>query len=286
MPRMLRFLEFLAARGVLAALQAVPHDAALRLARGFARQVCALDRPHRERAMEHLRLAYGDTMRNGRALEITRGVFETIARHVVNTLHAPRRGDHKFELRNPENIMTPYHKGKGIIFVSAHLGSFTMLCLLPKIMGFRAASIMKRQKNDQLLAWVADYLEKSFGVEIVLKTEARDQVPGLLRKGRVMGFFADQHPRGGGSPATFFSRPIDAAVGPAIYAKRCGSAIVVVTTTDRPDGTHVVNFDGPISTEGKLREINQRWVTVLEKRIREHPDQWMWMHRRWRETTP
>jgi lauroyl/myristoyl acyltransferase len=49
---------------------------------------------------------------------------------------------------------------------------------------------------------------------------------------------------------------------------------------------HVVRFDGPVSTDGSHEEISQRWLAILEARIREHPEQWMWMHRRWRDLAP
>ena len=58
--------------------------------------------------------------------------------------------------------------------------------------------------------------------------------------------------------------------------------MIVVPPPAAPDGAVVCRFDGPIPASGTLADISQRWLDVLEARIREHPEQWMWMHRRWR----
>ncbi|MBV8879681.1 MAG: hypothetical protein JO332_06955, partial [Planctomycetaceae bacterium] len=57
---------------------------------------------------------------------------------------------------------------------------------------------------------------------------------------------------------------------------------VVLTLNSKPDGTHVVHVDD-VATGGSLSDLSQRWMSVLENRIREHPEQWMWMHRRWKD---
>jgi len=116
-----------------------------------------------------------------------------------------------------------------------------------------------------------------------VKSEALEKTPSRLRAGRVVLFYADQHPIAGGVPATFFSRPVEAATGPALFARRYRAPLVVVTASVASDGTQDVRFDGPVSTEGSLSEISQRWLDLIESRVREHPEQWLWMHRRWRE---
>ena len=97
------------------------------------------------------------------------------------------------------------------------------------------------------------------------------------------GFFADQHPRKGGFPALFFGHKITASAGPTVYAKRFGSPILVFTAVYEPDGTVILRFDGPVSPEGTNEVVSQRWIDLLEARIRKYPGQWTWMHRRWRD---
>ena len=143
--------------------------------------------------------------------------------------------------------------------------------------------LLKRQHNEWTLRWFQESLERWYGLEGIVKSEALEKTPSRLRAGRVVLFYADQHPIAGGVPATFFSRPVEAATGPALFARRYRAPLVVVTASVASDGTQDVRFDGPVSTEGSLSEISQRWLDLIESRVREHPEQWLWMHRRWRE---
>jgi lauroyl/myristoyl acyltransferase len=59
--------------------------------------------------------------------------------------------------------------------------------------------------------------------------------------------------------------------------------MVVLTIAAEPGGGLVARFDGPVDTSGTAEEVSQRWLDLLEARIREAPGQWMWMHRRWRD---
>jgi KDO2-lipid IV(A) lauroyltransferase len=144
------------------------------------------------------------------------------------------------------------------------------------------ASIIKRQRNSRVIDWARGFLKRRFDMDVILKTEAADEVLGYLRSGSLVGFFADQHPRTGGHTADFFGRPVEVAPGPAIFAKRYRVPLVVLTCVSRPGGTHVVTADGPVDSAGSLEDISRRWMAIIEARIREHPEQWMWMHRRWR----
>jgi lauroyl/myristoyl acyltransferase len=162
------------------------------------------------------------------------------------------------------------------------MGSFARMVAVPRLLGMKGAAIMKRQRNWLLLDWARGFLKRRFDLDIILKTEARDEVQDHLQSGSLVGFFADQHPRTGGYTAEFFGRPVEVAPGPAIYAKRYHAPMVVLTCVSLPDGTHAVQCDGPIDPRGSLAEVTRRWMAIIETRIREHPEQWMWMHRRWR----
>ncbi len=282
---MFRLLEYLAVRGAFAALQAMPACACRAFARALGGAVHALDARHRTRTVEHLRYAFGDALANGQAEELARRVFDTVARHTADFVHLPRRRDVPIRLENVEILHRAREGGRGVVAVSAHLGSFSLLGRVAKALGVPSAVVLKRQKNPRLLAWVRASVERHFGVEVVLKPDAPRAAPGILRAGKVLVLYADQHPIAGGVPATFFGRPVEAAAGPAVFAKRYRCPLIVVTLHAAPDG-HVVRFDGPVSTEGSLAEISQRWLDLLEARIREHPDQWTWTHRRWRAERP
>jgi KDO2-lipid IV(A) lauroyltransferase len=245
----------------------------------MGRLVYALDSRHRRRTVEHLRMGLGGALAKGQAEALARGVFDTVARHAAEFL---RRGRSPIRLENVEILRRAREGGKGVVAVSAHLGSFSLLGRVARELGVPSAVVLKRQKNRHLLGWIRGEIERRFGVEVVLKPEAARDCPEALRRGRVLVLFADQHPISGGVPARFFGRPVEAAAGPAVFARRYGCPLIVVTVHDAAGG-HVVRFDGPVSTEGSIGAISQGWLDLLEARIREHPDEWVWTHRRWRE---
>jgi KDO2-lipid IV(A) lauroyltransferase len=276
-------LEYLLVRMLLAVLQGMPYAAALRF--GSLPGVLAywLASVPRRRTESNLQLACGGALDAMRTEAITRGAFDTMGRPAAEVAPLARRGHRGFTLENPEILERAHRLGRGIILVSAHMGCFARLMLVPKLMGIPASPIMKKQRNRRLLQWNMELMKDHFDLDVLLKTTAVDHIPGELQLGRLVGFFADQHPRAGGFPAPYFGRPILVTAGPAVYAKRYGSPIVVLTPVSRSDGTHVARCEGPVSPEGTLEEISRRWLALVEARIHDHTEQWMWMHRRWRE---
>jgi len=286
MTSLLRLIEYFAVRVLAATLEAISPAACARLMRGLARIIFRLDRRHRRRAIEHLRIAYGDELLEKDAEALALRVFDHIGSHVAEFAHAPRRAKKGIRLHRPEILIEAHRRGKGVVLVGAHLGYFTVVGPVLQRLQLPSTVLLKRQHNERLLRWFQDCIRRWYGIEGIVKSEALEKTPSRLRDGRVVVFFADQHPIAGGIPATFFSKAVEAATGPALFARRYRAPLVVVTTSVSPDGTQDVRFDGPVSTEGTLAEISQRWLDLLEVRIREHPEQWMWMHRRWRGPAP
>jgi KDO2-lipid IV(A) lauroyltransferase len=277
------YLQYLIVRGILAGLQCIPYETALRLATSVARFAYAFDPKPRERAIANLRLIFGDAMSDDRRCGLAFGALETICRHIAEVAHITRQRDRNLVIENGGLVKDAYKAGRGVVAVSAHMGPFVRMAMVPTLLGIKVAAVMKKQQNEVLLQWGRDFVKRNFDINTFLKVDARDQIESLLREGYLVGLFADQHPRKGGFPCSFFGRPILAAAGPAVYAKRTGAPLVFVSAVTKADGTHVMRWEGPISTEGTHEEVSQRWVSLLEARIREYPEQWTWMHRRWRD---
>ncbi len=277
-------LWYLLVRFALCGLQALPLEAALRMSRALSRLASRVDRPHHRRAMEHIRLAYPDALDNRQVEAMAHGVFETIVRHVCQVIHMVRRRRLLLPtLQGADTLLNAYALGRGVVIVTAHLGPFGLFNLIPRHLNLRTVVVLKRQKNRRLLGWVSRVLLDQLGVEMVLKPDAPKLIPEFLRRGYLIILFADQRPSGGGFSDTFLSRPAMVAAGPTIFAKRYKAPIVVASITTDARGRNVARFEGPVSAEGSLEEVTRRWNRILEERIREHPEQWAWMHRRWRD---
>jgi KDO2-lipid IV(A) lauroyltransferase len=276
------WVEYVLVRVFLSALAAIPYPGSLRAIRSLSRVLYVGSRILKRRVRENLRIAFRDELAPDKFEGVVKGAFETLGRHAVEFSQMIRRRAQGFSVENPEILREAYRKGKGVVLVSAHLGCFAKLVLVPPLLGLPASVIMKKQRNGLLQKWVVGLMKRYFGVDVLLKKTAADHLGSELLQGRVVGFFADQRPRGGGVPASFFGRRVDVPSGPAVCAKRYGSSIVVITLRSDPKGGHIARLEGPLVSEGSLEEISQRWVDVVERRIRDHPEEWMWMHRRWR----
>ncbi|HLY12609.1 MAG TPA: lysophospholipid acyltransferase family protein [Planctomycetota bacterium] len=278
---LLRFGEYAAVRSLLSVVRTLSYRASVRLGSLIGSAAWSLCGSLRRQTLDNLELAYGGQLSPVEANRIARGAFDVLGRNITEVANLAARPYHKLVVENSDAMRDAYGQGKGVVLVSAHMGCFSRLSAVPRFLGMKGASIMKKQKNRVLLEWARGFMKRALHLDVILKTDAPLEVAEYLREGRLVGFFADQRPRSGGFPGRLFGQPIMIAPGPAICARRYKAPMVVLTLNSRPDGTHVARVD-PVGTKGTLQELSQRWMSVLEDRIREHPEQWMWMHRRWK----
>ena len=258
------------------------YRASIRLGRLIGAAAWHLCRGLRRQTRRNLALAYGETLQPAENERIARGAFDVLGRNITDVANLAGRPYRGLEVENVELLRNAYDQGKGVVLVSAHMGCFSRLSAVPRFLGMKGASIMKKQKNPALLDWGRAFLKRALHLDVILKTDAAQEVAEYLREGRLVGFFADQRPRSGGFKGCFFGQSVMIAPGPAICARRYKAPMVVLTLNSLTDGRHVVRVDA-VDTRGSLQDLSQRWMSVLEARIREHPEQWMWMHRRWKE---
>jgi KDO2-lipid IV(A) lauroyltransferase len=280
---LLRMAEYAAVRSLLSFVRMLSYRASIRMGSLIGAVVWRLCVGLRRQTRRNLDLAYGRSLPPRESERIARGAFDILGRNITDVANLAARPYRGLIVENADILKAAYDQGKGVILVSAHMGCFSRLSAVPRFLGMKGAAIMKKQKNPALLDWGRTFMKKALHLDVILKTDAAQEVAQYLRDGRLVGFFADQRPRSGGFMGRFFGQPVMIAPGPAICARRYKAPMVVLTLNSLPDGKHVVRVD-PVDTRGSLLALSQRWMSVLEDRIREHPEQWMWMHRRWKDT--
>jgi KDO2-lipid IV(A) lauroyltransferase len=109
-----------------------------------------------------------------------------------------------------------------------------------------------------------------------------------LRSGRILGILPDQHAAGGSIIVDFMGRPAATAVGPATLAARTGAPIIPAFCRRRPDGDFEAVIYPPlplVNTGDREADVRANTILVnqaLEREILAHPEQWLWLHRRWK----
>jgi KDO2-lipid IV(A) lauroyltransferase len=175
---------------------------------------------------------------------------------------------------------------KGVLVLTAHIGNWDL-------MGLWAASqlpltiISKEIKNRSLNAFWMEK-RKHHGLRIVPARDSYRACLRVLKAGECLGFVLDQNmTRPNGIFVEFFGRPASTTPGLAALSAHTGAPVLPVFMVRRADGRHEVKvlplLEPPATRKADaIAEATQRYTRIIEDVIRQHPDQWIWMHRRWR----
>src|SRR5258708_3699333 len=177
MNSLLRLIEYFALRVLAATLEAISPAACARLMRGVARIIFRLDRRHRRRAIDHLRIAYGDELTEKDAESLARRVFDHIGNHAAEFAHAPRRPKKGIRLHRPDILIDAYRRAKGVVLVGAHLGYFTVLGPVLQRLQLPSTVLLKRHDNERLLRWFQDSIRPWYGIWGTVKSAALKKTP-------------------------------------------------------------------------------------------------------------
>jgi KDO2-lipid IV(A) lauroyltransferase len=285
-------LQYGAIRTITAVAQALPYGVAVGFARRLADLAYLLDGRHRKVAMSNLTMAFGTEKDEREIRRITRGVYRHLFMSAVELLLVRRRlrqenwRDH-IVLNNEEGVMAAREQGKGIIFLTGHVGNWELMGVALSGFWIRLSSVARPLGNPLLDRYVMGF-RKSFGQNIIEKKGALRAMSRTLRNGGAAVFVADQNVRHSGIFVDFFGKPASTSTGFALLARQFGCP--VVTAFCRRVGTYrfEVDYGDPIYPDPGLTrdEDLERIVTVctsrLEETIRKAPDQWLWLHRRWK----
>jgi KDO2-lipid IV(A) lauroyltransferase len=173
------------------------------------------------------------------------------------------------------------------IAVTAHLGNWELLPLACHAHGF-PLSIIARPLEAAWLDTVMRRFRGAGGTEVIDKRNAARPVLDALRRGRLVAILLDQNAsRREGVFVPMFGRPASTSRGAAMLAMRTGTPIVPLFTHRIAPGRHVVTvqppvlpLDGPLD-DGIVR-LTAACTAAIESAVRHAPEQWLWMHARWR----
>ena len=181
-----------------------------------------------------------------------------------------------------------YNEGKGLIFLGAHFGNWEYIALSVAVrLEIPITVIVKTQRNTLVTNWLDD-VRVRFGNKIVHLGISIRQVYKELKEKRIVAMVADQRGPSEGIRINFMGRKASVFSGPALLALKTGAPIIFGITIRQPDFSYktaieVISTDDlPEEDELKVTELSQRHATVLEKYIKQFPEQWFWMHKRWK----
>jgi len=283
---------YLVARTSLAILQALPWSVARVVARYPADVTRLLDRRERKQmALANLRAAFPD-LKEAEIRRILRNVYRHFSEAVVDSANVSRRaarGDYEglFELEGFEKVRD-VPEGRGIIFVTGHFGQFEVLGLASPLIGLPVWSIARDTSNPYLARHVRR-MRQSSGQKTLEKEDSWREVLRLLRRGEHTALLIDQDARRKGIFVDFFGRPASTAPSAGRLAVYTGSPAAFTYARRIPGQNRFrlvlkdLIFPRPdADPAAEVHRITQRLTHDLEEEIRKAPQEWLWLHRRWK----
>ncbi len=198
-------------------------------------------------------------------------------------------GDVLADARGLEHLERARADGRGAILLSGHFGNIE---LLGAWLGRRhpVAFVVKPLSNPRVDAWITRQRGRA-GVETIPAGAGLRRVYQALRANRWVAMLGDQDARRAGVFVPFLGRPASTAIGPARIALATGAPIVMGFDLRRPDGRHEIDVDPPLvvldpAAPDAAERLTALHVAALERRVREQPELWFWLHRRWKTRPP
>jgi KDO2-lipid IV(A) lauroyltransferase len=265
------------------------------LGRILGRAAYFLDGPHRRIAQRNLQFAHPGWPRQ-KVENISRRVFQNLGISFLEFFQMATLSREqvlgRVRVVGLENLQNALKSKTGLILVSAHLGSWEtgllfVCCHIEKpILG-----VVKKIRFAPLNRWV-HRLRTRFGITIVYKKGALPEMRRMLRRGGVIGLLVDQSRRSEGVDVNFFGHRVTTTPSAAFLAIRCQSPVLPLFCVRDNHGRLTVVVKPPLEMKrtGDLRSDiqtnTQRITDVVEKAVRKYPDQWFWVHKRWKKYYP
>lgn len=225
------------------------------------------------------------------AKKICMDSFINIGRNFLEIMYMPRLSRENFqdfmEIEHIERYKDALAEGNGVVILTAHIGNWEWLSAALTFSGIPLTAIIKRQPNDQHTVLLNEFREM-VGVEVFSRgTTELVGAAKSLKKGKALGFLADQDAGVGGAFIDFLGTTASTPLGPAVFSKRFKSPIIPTFIIRKPDGKHKVIIHEPMrfedngNEEQDLYNITVKMTRILENTIKEYPTQWLWFQKRW-----
>ena len=286
----IQIVFYILVRAVVMVISMFPYRQAATLGRTLGRIIRWIDRKHARIAAKNLERSRGVVVPDGIPAFIDR-LYEHMGLGFVEMLMVPRLMERheisryvKFE--RFDIIDRLLREGKGVIVALGHLGNWELIGIAVTLAGYPLNSLARPIENP----WIDRYLSRfrtRTGQRLISKYNALGEMIRTLKRKEVLVVQVDQDARHAGVYVEFFGRPASTHRSPALLALKYGSPIVVGNIY-REGGMHHCVVSDPIRPEAfqeaadPVRALTQAITNRFEECVRAHPEQWFWVHDRWK----
>jgi KDO2-lipid IV(A) lauroyltransferase len=291
----LRFvLETALFRTLLGISHIVPRRVLLAIGSTVGRLGYTFDSRHRRIALDNLRLAYREEFEPRWGRRVVKGCWRHFGRITADSMALYRIPEERLrslvEYEGLEHIQNAYAQGKGVLLFSGHFGHWELTAMMQGYLGLPLYLVARPLDNPDLESLLARLRERS-GNHIVHKRNAVREMLRAVREKKGVAIVIDQDARSDGVFVPFFGRPASTTPTLGLLALRTGAVVIPTFSIPLGEGRYRVVYEPAVEIPSSgdrdrdVLELTARCTAIIERWVRRYPEQWLWMHRRWK-TTP
>lgn len=287
----LDYLAYVAIRILICGVQALPLETGRKMTRACAWLMNDVLRMRAAVVDENLTHAFPELSSKERS-ELARQMWEHLFLLVLEVAHVPRKIHETnwrkyIQLHNVAPLMRYLLSDRSVIIVTGHFGNFELGGYALGILGFPTFTVARNLDNRYLDHYLASF-RAATGQHLIPKNGGYDQIKQVLASGGSMAFLADQYAGEKGCWVEFFGRPASAHKAIALLALEHDAPVAVchARRLGKPMQFEMVTegMADPRDDVGTVRDMTQWYTSQLEQSIRTAPEQYWWVHRRWKDT--
>ena len=287
---------YLVVRLTVCVLQALSLAKAQAFGRFLAWLAYRVDRRHREVARDNLRRAF-PAASDAAIDRHVRAIYRHFCTVLVEIVQIPRRlhvnnWRNHLELINGKHVVDGLTTGRAMIIVTGHFGNWEMAGYTMGLLGFRTYAVARRLDNPHLDKFLARF-RSGTGQTILDKNRDYDRILKVLQDGGAIAMLCDQDAGPRGMYVDFFGRPASTFKSIALLALEYNAVLVVVGMPKvgepmryRVIAEEVILPEDYADRPDAAKAITQRFTAALERLVRRAPEQYFWLHRRWKHQPP
>lgn len=255
-----------------------------------------IDFSHRRIVKRNLKFAYPE-WKDEEICKISKRIFRNVGITVFEILQMGFFSKEDFlrniRIKGEEHLKNAVSGGKGVIIISAHLGNWEAASLFsPCYLGYPVTVVARNIESGFVNRRMIKFRSR-FGNSVIDKEGALPEMMNTLRNGKILALLIDQGTkRSEGVELLFFGKKVTVTPAAAMLALRCKSPVIPVFCVREDDRRLTIIIEPPVQLvrTNNLREdlkTNAQIMTdIIEKAVRKYPDQWLWLHKRWKRFHP
>jgi Kdo2-lipid IVA lauroyltransferase/acyltransferase len=273
----------------------LPRPLGLRLFGALGRLAFLFPNIEKTRTLEHLRLIFGASWNDKKIRATAANVYVSLGMNLFDAVKLSHASDRVFNALVKHSDLSAFReafgRGRGVMVITAHLGCFELLLHFFARHGFRSFAIGQRSFDPRLDGLIRR-IRSGEDIDYMDRSESPRKIIRGLQEGKAFGVLIDQDTRVEGVFAQFLGKTAYTPSGPVRIAMRFGIPAVVATITRQPDNTHyvelsrILEFIDSGDFENNLLKNVQMANDIIGSAIMRSPEQWVWMHRRWKRKPP